>query len=136
MGHYLYKNNHLFELGDVSHGKLLYNKIYIENNNMRFYKWTILKIEENKNQYNELKNRQLFYNSQLLLNKNKNKIKTTCAIRKQIAFDKKKINANIIKDSSYLIIDPNSNVIMQYNKSANLKHIISDIKRLLQYARF
>jgi type III secretory pathway lipoprotein EscJ len=89
-----------------------------------------------KNKYKELKNRQLFYNSQLLLNKNKNKIKTTYAIRKEIAVDKNKINANILKDNSYLIIDPNSNVIMQYNESANLKHIISDIKRLLQYARF
>jgi cytochrome oxidase Cu insertion factor (SCO1/SenC/PrrC family) len=53
-----------------------------------------------------------------------------------ITLEQKKINKNILNNNSYLIIDPNSNIIMQYEPSTNLKYIISDIKRLLKYARF
>jgi len=136
MGHYLYKNNFLYELGNVSHGKILNKKLYVEVNKKRIYKWTILKIGNKENNYHELKSRQLFYNSQLLLNKNQKKINTQYANAKNIVLKKERINKNLLNKSCYIIIDPNSRIIMQYNKDANLKHIISDIKRLLQYARF
>ena len=136
MGHYLYKNNYLFELGDVSHGKILHKKIYVEINKKRIYKWTILKVGNKKGGYNQLKEKQIFYNSKLLLNKNKKKIDNLYVNISNINLKKDKINANILKDNDYLIVDPNSNIIMHYDASSNLKYIISDIKRLLQYARF
>lgn len=136
MGHYLYKNNYLFELGNVSHGKILSQKVYVEINKKRIYKWSILHIAGKGEKYINLKNQQVFYNSKLLLNKNKKKIDNIYTGLKNISIEKKKINNNILKEGSYLIIDPNSNIIIQYKSSTNLKHIISDIKRLLQYARF
>lgn len=139
MGHYLYKNNYLFDLGDASHGKILQKKIYVEVNQERIYKWTILKIgkkETGKSNYETLKRRQLFYNAQLLLNKEKKKINSLFSDLKNITLDKNKVNKNILKKSNILIIDPNSNVIMQYDASVDLKYIITDIKRLLKYARF
>ena len=85
----------------------------------------------------DLKNRQIFYNAQLLLNKNKNKIEAKYANIGDIFIEKKNlINKNILEENGYLIINPNSNIIMHYKSSSNLKNIISDIKRLLKYARF
>ena len=136
MGHYVYKHNYLFELGDVSHGKILHSKIYIEAEKTRFYKWTILKIGNDKNSYDNLKKKQLLYNMQFLLIKEKQKIDIKYINIQNIIVKNNKINKNILKYNSYLIIDPNSNIMMHYNSSTNLKHIISDIKRLLKYARF
>jgi len=136
MGHYLYKNNYLFELGDVSHGKILKKRVYVEIKKKRIYKWTIVKIGSEIKNYSEIKDRQVFYNSQLLLNKNKQKINSLYVNLEDITLQKNKINKNIIKENNYLIVDPNSNIIMQYDSSTNLKYIISDVKRLLKYARF
>lgn len=136
MGHYFYKNNYLFELGDVSHGKILHKKIYVELKKKRIYKWTVLKISNEENSYAHLKDKQIFYNSKLLLNKNKKKIENMHVKINDIKIEQHKINKNILEKDNYLIIDPNSNIIMQYNSSVNLKYIISDIKRLLKYARF
>jgi hypothetical protein len=136
IGHLFYKNNHLFDIKNVSHGKILHKQLYAEISGKRIYKWSVIKIVNDNNRYDELKKRQLFYNSQLLLNKNKNKIITSCAKKKQIIFKTDKINKNMVNDNSYLIVDPNSKVIMHYNSSAKLKDIISDVKRLLTYARF
>lgn len=136
MGHYLYKNNYLFELGNVSHGKILQEKVYAEVNGKRIYKWTILKVGSADKNYQDLKNQQIFYNSRILLNKNKKKIDNIYEDLSNIVLEKKKINSNILKKDNILIIDPNSNVIMQFDSSVNLKYVISDIKRLLKYARF
>jgi cytochrome oxidase Cu insertion factor (SCO1/SenC/PrrC family) len=136
MGHYFYKNNSKYDFGNVSHGKILHNKLYVEIEGKRIYKWSVIKIGNEKNSYEELKNKYLFYNSQFLLNKNKNKINTIYTNTKDISTKKEKLNGNIFKENSYLIIDPNSNLIIHYNANSDLKNIISDIKRLLKYARF
>ena len=78
-----------------------------------------------KGGYNQLKEKQIFYNSKLLLNKNKKKIDNLYVNISNINLKKDKINANILKDNDYLIVDPNSNIIMHYDASSNLKYIIS-----------
>jgi hypothetical protein len=90
MGHYLYKNNYLFELGNVSHGKILQEKVYAEVNGKRIYKWTILKVGSADKNYQDLKNQQIFYNSRILLNKNKKKIDNIYEDLSNIVLEKKK----------------------------------------------
>ena len=137
LGHYTYKNNYLFNMGNTFHGKILYNQNYVELKSKRIYTWTLMKIKFDKNNYENLKNKKLFYNAQLLLYKNKNKILFKNISVKDIVLKKgDRLNTKIIKNNSYLIIDPNSNIIMQYNSDTNLKHIIKDIKNLLKNARF